>query len=255
MSKIIYKGYSVLFASNGSKIIDSNGQVTATLSEDGGIYKLDAPIKPQAYSTTHESSKDLWHRRLGHLNRRGMGLLSEGMVSGLRYKQETASGPCAHCVKGKMQCQPLKLRGNRASERLKLLHLDLCGPVENPSISRSKYFLTFIDDCTRRVTVYFLKAKDEVFQRFQEYKARVENETSGKIKKLRTDNGGEYIGKKMETALKDFGIQHQLTIPYSPQQNKLAEQMNRTLVERARSMLVDAELPICYWAEAISTAA
>lgn len=83
----------------------------------------------------------------------------------------------------------------------------------------------------------------------------MENETGRRIKKLRADNGREYVSQRMETILKNSGIQHQLTVPYSPQQNGLAERMNRTLVEKARSMIVAADLLIKYWAEAISTAA
>lgn len=74
------------------------------------------------------------------------------------------------------------------------------------------------------------------------------------MKVLRTDNGTEYVNKGLEEFLKKEGVKHQTTVPYIPQQNGLAERLNRTIVERARTMLVDAELEKPFWAEAVSAA-
>ena len=75
------------------------------------------------------------------------------------------------------------------------------------------------------------------------------------MKKLRTDNGGEYTSTEFESYLKDEGIEHQYSIPKTPEQNGVSERMNRTLVETVRSMLADSRLPQRFWAEALSTAA
>jgi hypothetical protein len=102
-----------------------------------------------------------------------------------------------------------------------------------------------------------MEQKSEVFGYFKLYKAQVENWFSGKgyrIATLRSDNGGEYLSTEMATFLKDAGIQHELTVPYTPQQNGVSERMNRTLVEAARTMLSAAKLPKSLWAEAINTA-
>lgn len=74
---------------------------------------------------------------------------------------------------------------------LDLVHLDICGPNVVKSITGSLYFVTFVDDSSRKTWIYFLKAKDEVFDQFQEFKALVENQTGKKIKALRLDNGGQ----------------------------------------------------------------
>ena len=71
----------------------------------------------------------------------------------------------------------------------------------------------------------------------------VERSTGRKLKALRTDNGGEYTSRDFETYLKKEGIRHELTNPKIPEQNSVAEQMNRTLIESVRSMLADAKLP------------
>ena len=67
-------------------------------------------------------------------------------------------------------------------------------------------------------------------------------------------NGGEYVPQEFEAYLKSKGIQHELTVPYSPQQNEVAERMNHTQMESARLMLAYAGLPNSYWAEAVATA-
>ena len=74
------------------------------------------------------------------------------------------------------------------------------------------------------------------------------------MKTLRSDNGGEYTSKRFKTYLKSEGVRHEHTIPKTPEQNGVAERLNRTLVESSRSMLLDAKLPHKFWAEAISTA-
>ena len=75
------------------------------------------------------------------------------------------------------------------------------------------------------------------------------------IMKLRTDNGGEYMSKEFQTYLTSKGIEHQLTVPHSPQQNGVAERLNSTLMESARAMLSHSNLPNKFWAEALATAA
>ncbi len=104
--------------------------------------------------------------------------------------------------------------------------------------------------------MYILKTKDQVFDRFRkwsfrEWKALVEKQSKRKLKTLRTDNGGEY---KFEKFLRGEGIRHEKTIPKTPEQNGVAERLNRTLVESARSMLLYANLSKRYWAEAVPTA-
>jgi len=96
--------------------------------------------------------------------------------------------------------------------------------------------VTFIDDYSRRCWVYPIKKKSDVFLVFKEYKARVKLESGKKIKCLRTDNGGEYTDGEFLAFCKQEGIQRHFTVAYTPQQNAVAERMNRTLTERIRAM-------------------
>ena len=100
-----------------------------------------------------------------------------------------------------------------------------------------------------------MKHKSEVLEKFKEWEAAVTNQAEGKIKKLRTDNGGEYASTEFEDFLEEKGIRHETTVPHSPQQNGVAECMNRTLQEAALSMILHAGLSKAFWAEAVCNAA
>ena len=116
------------------------------------------------------------------------------------------------------------------------------------------YFLTFTDDCTRWTDVYFLRSKDQVADKFVEYKNLIENQTGHKIKSLQSDNGKEFCNARMNEILRSSGISRRLTTPHTPQQNGVAERKNRTLVEMARCMMMESGVPPSLWAEAIAAA-
>ena len=142
----------------------------------------------------------------------------------------------------------------RSDSVLGLVHSDVCGKMSTQLLSGREYFLTFIDDKTRYTWVYILKRKDQVFKQFLEWKAMAEKSTNQELKVFRTDNGGEFTSTEFEGYLRKEGIRHELTVPKNPEQNGVAERMNRTIVETARSMLAEAKLPRRFWAEAVATA-
>jgi hypothetical protein len=98
---------------------------------------------------------------------------------------------------------------------LELIHSDVFGPVHVPSLGKSVYYVSFIDDFSRNTWIYFLRKKSEVFDEFKEFKALVENQTEKKIKVLRTDHSGEFCGNEFEEFYKKCGIVRQKTTPYS----------------------------------------
>ena len=147
-----------------------------------------------------------------------------------------------------------KKGGERSTELLGKVHSDVCGKIEVKSLSGAEYFVTFIDDKSRYVWTYVLKNKSDVFKKFHEWKAMVEKSSGMKLKTFRTDNGGEYTSNEFEEYLRQDGTQHETTVPKTPQQNGVAERMNRTLIDSVRAMLSDSKLPKRFWAEALSTA-
>lgn len=102
--------------------------------------------------------------------------------------------------------------------------------------------------------MYFLKTKDEAFQRFTEWKKMVEVQTERRVKKLRTDNGLEFCNIRFDQFCKDEGIVRHRTCTYTPQQNGVAERLNRSILNKVRSMLSESGLEPKFWAEAVSTA-
>ncbi|MCO5584807.1 hypothetical protein L7F22_038739 [Adiantum nelumboides] len=141
----------------------------------------------------------------------------------------------------------------RAKQPLELIHSDVWGPSQTTSLGGAHYFLTFVDDMSRKVWVYFLKNKSEVFFYFKQFKAMVEKECGRFIKTLRSDQGGEFKSKEFEELCWNQGIRRQYTCTYTPQQNGVAERKNRAIVEHARAMINEGNLPKLYWAEAVNT--
>jgi hypothetical protein len=255
------KGSIVKFGRSSCWIRNRNGELCGMGSLVGKLYQLDC--KPtlieqtSAASEQNDVSLDLWHQRLDHLGeQRSNEMVRKEMASGITVPKTVKQSFCEGCVEGKMNRKPFKPVGEiRSTRKLQLVHSDVCGPMNTDSIGGRRYFVTFIDDYSRCCKVYFMKRKSEVLEKFKEFEAGVTNESGKKIGTLRTDNGGEYVSNAFTNYLKSKGIHHELTIAHTPEQNGVAERMNRTLLESARAMIAHAELPNHYWAEAVAAAA
>ena len=163
-------------------------------------------------------------------------------------------GVCRGCALGKNVKGSFLRSDSRSKRILDLIHLDVCGPMTVASLNGYLYYVLFIDDHSRKTWIYFLKTKDGVLARFQEFKAQVENLTGRKIKVLRLDNGGEYTSRDFSDFCIEAGIKREYTVPYNPQQNGVAERKNRTIAEATKAMIHDQNLPMILWAEASMTA-
>ena len=183
-----------------------------------------------------------------------LGLLRH-MVIGLPEFSTGQSDVCRGCALGKYTKTAFPSSDSRSAGTLDLIHSDLCGPMSSVSLRGYEYYVTFIDDHSRKTWIYFLKSKksEEVLQRFEEFKALVENQIRRKIRVLRSDNEGEYTSKEFDGFCKLEGIRRQLTVPYTPEHNGVAERKNRSIVGATRAMLHDQSLPFFLWAEACST--
>ena len=133
------------------------------------------------------TNTSLWHHKLGHMSEKGMKmLLSREKLPELKSNDFDM---CESNILGKQK----NVNRTPKVEKLELVHTDLWGPSPVASFRGSRYYITFIDDSSKKVWVYFLKNKSDVFETFKKQKAIVETETGLKIKCLRSDNGGEYI--------------------------------------------------------------
>ena len=254
------KGKSVKFVDDKCWIYNRAGNVSGMGSLVNKLYHLDCEqASSESVSMAFERSRmnDLWHQRLGHPGKQRLSqTVNKQLVSGINVSRMEELSFCEGCVEAKIQRKPFQPVGEiRSTEKLQLVHSDVCGPMSTDSIGGKKYFVTFTDNYSRCCYVYFMKHKHEVFDKFKEFETSTTSSSGQRIRRLRTDNGDEYVSKEFESYLKSREIFHELTVPHSPEQNGVAERMNRTLEESARSMLSHAGLPKSFWAEAISTAA
>ena len=263
VSAIAMHGYPVHFLYDKCTVHDrTKGDIIViTGSLFNNLYKLDIYQKfddqnALAVDAQTQSNSELWHARFGHLNFSSLARLSKhDMVCNLPSIHVPSNHVCEGCILGKMHRFSFPKDANvLATHKLQLVHSDVCGPMRTPSIGGYLYFLTFIDDATRHTWVYPLKEKSNVFSCFKEFLHLAENLSGHKLITLRTDRGGEYMSHEFNAFLKDRGIIHQCTTPYTPQQNGLAERKNRSLMEMARCMLNGKKLPHKFWLEAVMCA-
>lgn len=257
VSQLIANGNTVSFEKYCCNIRNPQNVLIGIASLQNGVYKLNT-MKSEVLvaSAVHTTDARLWHRRLGHVNSNDLQKMRKGAVEGVFYKDraDIQKSNCEVCCEGKQSRLPFPSANHRSETLLEVVHSDLCGPMETRSIGQARYFVLFVDDASRMAFVYFLKEKNQVFQKFKEYKSLVENQTGNRIKTLRTDNGGEFCSQQMETYLRTEGIVHQTSNPYTPEQNGLCERLNRTVVERAKCLLFEAKLEKRFWAEAVNSA-
>ncbi|CAI7760569.1 unnamed protein product [Closterium sp. NIES-54] len=199
----------------------------------------------------------LLHLRMGHAGRQQLvECVKKGELKGVEIKEGGGQpSKCPDCMTGKLPKTSFPTSTTRASAPLELVHTDVCGPMQTPEREKgSKYFITFLDDFSRLSWVTLVKTKDEVAKVFKCWICYAEREARAKVKILRSDRGGEYMGKDLESFLEDKGITHQLSVAYTPQQNGAAERLNRTLIDLARAMLAHAQLDHTWWGAAVQYA-
>ncbi|KAM1578272.1 hypothetical protein ACFX1Z_039846 [Malus domestica] len=258
VGQMMEHGYFLVFRGTTAEIYDdsSMSNLIARIPMKGNRsfpLRLIPEMQVALKTSVFQSSK-IWHRRLGHLNLSSLKQLKEhDMVLGLPDLEMT-NEICEGCAFGK-HCRDAfpKEASWRATQPLELIHSDICGPMQISTKAGNKYFLTFIDDCTRMCWVYFLRNKSEVFSVFKKFKLTVELQSGYKLKKLRSDRGGEYVSVEFREFCEEMGMERQFTVGYTPQQNGVAERKNRTIVEMSKCMMIEKGVPFEFWAEAVNT--
>jgi hypothetical protein len=242
-NRIAFMDGKVLSWHNNSSIEDAR----VIGSREGNLYRQ---LEQNEEALVHDevNPNELWHRRYAHINYQALPFLRK-MVEGIPELKSTHEGICKVCALGKNIKKPFPSSNNRSKEILDLIHSDVCGPMPVRSLGGSLYYVIFID-YSRKTWLYLLKSKDEVFSKFQEFNAEIENLTNKNIKTLRTDNGGEYTSKEFVAFCKSAGIRREPTVPHNPQQNGVAERKNRSIEEMVKALLNDQGLSMFLWGEA-----
>nr|GEZ87340.1 hypothetical protein [Tanacetum cinerariifolium] len=177
------------------------------------------------------------------------------LVKGLPSKCFENDHICVACLKGKQHKASCKTKlVNSMFKTLYTLYMDLFEPTSVSSLNHKWYCLVMTDDFSRFTWAFFLKTKDETSGILRNFITEIENLKDLKVKIIKCDNRGEFKNKEMREFCNRKGIKREFSNARTPQQNRVAERRNRTLIEAARTMLADAKLPVTFWAEAVNTA-
>lgn len=245
------KGYKVMINNDQCDFVKEN-KVGAIGRKENKIFKMcfryDISYANMGYF--NESLND-WHCKLAHQNNDQVKMILKR--SGIKY-EENNNSMCLPCIKGKQHKIINRSAGTRANKPGQLIHMDLCGPMETTSLGGARYFLLIKDDYSCYKTVYFLKNKSETANKINEFIKMTKNTPGHVIQNIRSDNGTEFVNSTVKQLLIENGIQHQTSVAYTPEQNGCAEREMRTVVEAARTMLLENNLNKCLWAEAVNTA-
>ena len=236
-----------------SVVLWKNDEELARGTREDRLYVIDSNRKPgeNAFSTMQ-----VWHERLGHANTNSIKKMStKGNVTGLHIEGDDKTITCPACEMTKKSRPPFpKIGASRDDTPGRTLHVDLCGPMDTPSIQGCKYAMPITDDASRYTFTYFLARKSDALRALTACIKRVETALGVRVARIRTDNGGEFTSNEAKSFYASKGIQLLTSVPYSPQQNGVAERKNRTLIEKTRAMMKHANTPKRYWQYAMAAA-
>nr|ABA98230.2 retrotransposon protein, putative, unclassified [Oryza sativa Japonica Group] len=256
VSQIVDENFEVHFKKTGSKVFDSCGDSVLNISRYGRVFKADFEnsVSPVITFLVAKFDKDVmfWHRRLGHVGFDHLTRLSGlDLVRGLPKLKKDLDLVCTPCRHAKMvSTSHAPIVSVMTDAPGQLLHMDTVGPARVQSVGGKWYVLVIVDDFSRYSWVFFMATKDEAFQHFRGLFLRF----PGSLKRIRSDNGGEFKNASFEQFCNERGLEHEFSSPRVPQQNGVVERKNRVLVEMARTMLDEYKTPRKFWAEAINTA-
>src|SRR5437667_2200108 len=260
VSQLGDKGFVTNFNSDGFLVEEKeSGGIVLQGVRKGNIYVADfafANGETCFYSKASPDVSEEWHKNLSHLNYKSINdLVKRELVLGIPQMEFASQGLCSACQHGKFKKSSFHSKVTSAiKEPLSLLHMDLFGPVNVMTVTKKRYCLVIVDEFSRYIWVYFEHAKSEVALQIINHVKKVENESSVKVRVLRTDNGTEFRNSIVMGFCESQGINQEFSALRTPQQNGVVERKNRTLIEAARTMLNDSKLPTYFWPEAILTA-
>jgi transposase InsO family protein len=228
--------------------IDSHQGLPAQAFDDKLVAELQKALRL--------SETVIWHHRFGHLNYNSLRRLLNMTLGMPKQLPQPPQGVCRTCVEGKHQISRDQTPQARSTVPIEFIHSDL-SRIMPASLGWFRYYIIFVDDCTRYTWIYFLYTKTaaEIIKVFKNFKTHVEKQYNRQMKRFRCDNGtGEYNNDTFRGFLVEQGITYEPSPPHQQQMNGVAERMMRTLKDMARCMLRQAGLPDAFWAEAMNTA-
>ncbi|CAI7880208.1 unnamed protein product [Closterium sp. NIES-54] len=211
------------------------------------------PMLPWKEAAAHLAAEAVRGGHASHVTSGGGGDGSDEKVKRLRIKGEPKEvGSCETCLSSKFSRFPFHLAVGQSSDLVELVHVDLVGPMKVKGDGGALYSMTMVDDYTRLTWSFPLANKSDAARVIiEEWLPMVERESGKRVKAIRSERGGEFLGAEFRSWLKRHGIKQQLTTAYTPKVNSVAERANRTIIEGGRTLLVDSGLPLWFWPLAI----
>ena len=239
----------------GTKIDNNLYKMKVSIRKPGATISKLTTCTPQTFQATEPTqSWEIWHRRYGHVGYSGLQKLHDlNMVDGFTVDTRTSKPDCIACTEAKQTEEPFNKMSNRVTKPGELTHIDVWGKYSVKSIHGNQYYTIFVDDAGRFTSVKFMKLKTEAVQQVKNYLTHLKTQDKSP-KAIRFDNGKEFLNEELASWCAQQGIEIQTTAPYSPSQNGVAERMNRTIVELARAMLNEHQLPQFLWEHAVAHA-
>lgn len=254
---------SVLFSSHSCYIFPFNplpliqehtqGSMIGKGNLHQNLYLLESSVP--AHNTiahTHtlaQISSDIWHQRLGHPSFNKIQQLAKTLeISSLKIPHDHV---CKVCPLAKQKRLSFQSSENVSTSPFELFHVDIWGPFHVPTIDEYKYFFTIVDDHTRVTWLYLLKTKSSVQTVFPDFLTYVETQFNAKVKSIRSDNAPEL---SFTSLLKTKGIIHYFSCAYTPQQNSVVERKHQHILNVARSLMFQANIPLLHWGDCVQTA-
>ena len=207
------------------------------------------------FSSTCKVDLYLWHSRFGPNNKRDVRKLSKSVQGMKLHNSSFSEFFCDICAASKLNRKPPSSKmALRRSSKLELVHSDVRGPMETTSLGGHRYVVSFIDSYSRFAHVYFMKHKSKVLEKFRQYCYDEGVPKTFSSLTLRSDGGSEYDSKAYNGFCFAQGINREMTAPYSPRQNGVAERRWQFVGDMARCVLKQANLPNSFWVRAVDVA-
>lgn len=201
--------------------------------------------------TVDLQSMELWHRRYAHINTHIIKRTCRNKSARGLPDLKRNGYSCETCKINKFRRVSFKTIGRTRSKKpLELLHMDMWGPAEVTGRNGERYFLSIIDDYSKKTSLYPLTEKSKVFEVFKRHVTQAERSLDCRVKSIRTDNGREFDNASFDAFCKEHGIRHEFTNTYTPEQNGIAERYNQTVLNGARTILDESGLGRKFWPEA-----
>jgi len=256
---MVNQGYTVEFT-RSTCIVSKQDTERMIGQRQGNIYFLSGQQEIALVGLSQGkdyTTKEIWHKRIAHrsLSQQAAERIAKSVLGfHIKEAEKEEEKVCAVCAAGEQGREYLTGKRGKSEELLDTIHSDVCGPMSLAGLMGERYFTTFIDEHSGSIAVSLLTQKSDLFEWFKEYRAKVERETKRKIKSRRCDGGGEYSGNTFRTYLREHGIRQQITPPYTPEHNGIAEQANRTIMDMVRYMILESALGKEFWGFAALTA-